>query len=118
MLANLGEVADEHTRWMGALARYSFLLLKAGRWSGFRSGGICRLCERSPIARPRAHHDCMKMRSPHAVVRPHLTLPLRGSLPLRPGGGEGRGEVGRRAELRQRALRPSCYFRGSEAIQW
>src|SRR6185437_6778347 len=34
-----------------------------------------------------------------------------------PGGGEGRGEVGRRAELRQRALRPSCYFRGSEAIQ-
>src|SRR6185312_9497310 len=59
----------------------------------------------------------MKMRSPPAVVRPHLTLLLRGSLPLRPGGGAGRGEVGRRAELRQRALRSSFYFRGSEAIQ-
>src|SRR6185437_3363426 len=35
-----------------------------------------------------------------------------------PAGGEGRGEVGRRAELRQRALRQSFYFRGSETIQW
>src|SRR5690349_17252343 len=36
-----------------------------------------------------------------AIADSHLTLPLRGSLPLRPGGGEGRGEVGRRASIRE-----------------
>jgi RNA polymerase sigma-70 factor (ECF subfamily) len=41
-------------------------------------------------------------------ARPHLTLPLRGPLPLRPGGRRGLGEVGRFPLQRQRAPVPDC----------
>src|SRR6185437_13603716 len=75
-----------------------------------------RRCERSPIARRRAPrlHKCGHRTRPSAPTSPSRDA---GPSLSAPAGGEGRGEVGRRAELRQRALRPSCYFRGREAIQ-